>query len=59
MCFIKDLFWDVEEAVMQLHPPRSKWINNHVYCLHMWRPNKVEIPLPPEVAVGIKGVQLK
>ncbi len=59
MCFIKDLFWDEEEAVMQLHPPRSKWINNHAYCLHMWRPNKEQIPLPPEVAVGIKGVQLK
>lgn len=21
MCFIKDLFWEPEEAVMQLHPP--------------------------------------
>ncbi len=28
MCFIKDLFFDEEETVMQLHPPRSQWINN-------------------------------
>jgi hypothetical protein len=49
MCYIKSLFWDDEETVMQLHPPKSKWINNHAYCLHMWRPKKAEIPLPPDV----------
>ena len=54
MDFIKRLFWDDEEAVMQLHPPRSKWINNHPYCLHLWRPTKEQIPLPPEIAVGVK-----
>jgi len=54
MCFIKDLFWDEEEAVMQLHPPRSRWINNHSYCLHLWRPLEQDIPLPPDVTVGDK-----
>jgi len=54
MCFVKDLFWDAEEAVMQLHPPRSTWINNHRYCLHLWRPLDGKIPLPPEIAVGYK-----
>ncbi len=54
MDFIKRLFWDDEEAVMQLHPPRSRWINNHPYCLHMWRPTKEQIPLPPDDAVGDK-----
>lgn len=54
MDFVKRLFWNDEEAVMQLHPPRSKWVNNHPYCLHLWRPIKQEIPLPPEIAVGIK-----
>jgi len=44
---------------MQLHPPRSKWINNHPYCLHLWRPTKQEIPLPPEIAVGILGLEVK
>ena len=51
MCFIKNLFWDAEETVMQLHPPESKWISRHPFCLHMWRPKNQEIPLPPEVAV--------
>jgi len=54
MCWVKDLFWDEEEAVMQLHPPRSTWINNHPYCLHLWRPSDGNIPLPPSIAVGYK-----
>jgi len=51
MCFIKDWFWDAEEIVMQLHPPRSRWINTHPYCLHLWRPTNDAIPLPPMIAV--------
>jgi hypothetical protein len=54
MDFVKGLFWDDEETVMQLHPPRSKWINNHSYCLHLWKPWNIEIPLPPDITVGIK-----
>lgn len=54
MDFIKRMFWDDEEAVMQLHPPRSTWINNHSFCLHMWRPTDQSIPLPPGIAVGVK-----
>lgn len=51
MCFVKDLFWEPEETVMQLHPPRSKWVNNHSYCLHLWKPTLQGIPLPPSFAV--------
>lgn len=51
MCFVKDLFWDDEEPVMQLHPARSSWVNNHPYCLHLWRPLGCNIPLPPQIAV--------
>ncbi|WP_456813633.1 MULTISPECIES: DUF7694 domain-containing protein [unclassified Bradyrhizobium] len=28
MCFVKDLFWNEEECVMQLHPPHSQYVNN-------------------------------
>lgn len=52
MCRIKALFWDDEDAVMELHPPRSNWVNNHSYCLHLWRPQQAEIPLPPSLMVG-------
>ena len=56
MCFVKDLFWEPEECVMQLHPPKSQWINNHAYCLHLWRPKRQKIPTPPGSLVGYKGL---
>lgn len=56
MCFIKGLFWDAEDAVMQLHPPQSTWVNNHATCLHLWRPIGRTIPLPPTIMVGLQGV---
>lgn len=54
MCYIKSIFWDDEERVMQLHPPKSMWVNNHPYCLHLWRPIEKEVPLPDALMVGIK-----
>lgn len=53
MCWVKDLFWDPEDPVMQLHPPRSRWINQHPGCLHLWRPlpPNPAIPLPPSIMV--------
>jgi hypothetical protein len=54
MCFVKDLFWNEEEAVMQLHPPRSQYVNQHAFCLHLWRPINTDIPMPPMIAVGVK-----
>jgi hypothetical protein len=56
MCYIKSLFWDDEETVMQLHPPKSQWINNHPNCLHLWRPIEIPIPLPPSVTVGSQEI---
>jgi hypothetical protein len=53
MCAVKELFWDPEDCVMQLHPPRSAWISNHPNCLHLWRPLEIEIPRPPDIFVGI------
>ena len=55
MCRIKGMFWDAEDCVMQLHPPKSKYVNNHNFCLHLWRPICVEIPLPPVEMVGVLG----
>lgn len=54
MCFIKDLFWDGEDCVIQYHPPKSGYINNHNYTLHLWRPDYIDIPQPPEILVGYK-----
>ena len=51
MCVVKSLFWSDDECVMQLHPAKADYINQHSYCLHLWRPKLAEIPMPPKVAV--------
>jgi len=52
MCFVKDLFWADDECVMQLHPPKSEYVNNHPHCLHLWKPTRATIPRPPAILVG-------
>lgn len=52
MCRVKALFWSPDDTVMQLHPPESEWVNNHRYCLHLWRPTGADIPRPPQWMVG-------
>lgn len=54
MCQIKNIFWDAEDAVMQLHPPQSDYVNLHPHCLHLWRPIGQSIPLPTSILVGPK-----
>lgn len=48
---VKRIFWRDDETVMQLHVPRDRHINNHEFCLHLWKPIGVTIPLPPTEAV--------
>jgi hypothetical protein len=53
MCFIKDVFWNDDECVIQYHPARENYINNVSNCLHLWKPQNQEIPIPPKIFVGI------
>ncbi len=48
MCFIKNIFFSEDECVVQYHPPKSEYVNNHPYCLHLWKPHIAEIPMPPK-----------
>lgn len=54
MCFVKDLFWEPEETVIQFHPPESSYISNHPYCLHLFRNRHSGHALPPSILVGVK-----
>lgn len=54
MCFVKDLFWDEEETVIQFHPPRSEYVNFHPSTLHLWKHKVHAFPLPPSSLVGPK-----
>lgn len=51
MCFIKDLFFEAEDCVIQYHPPKSNYVNINPYVLHMWRPLNEKIPMPPKAFV--------
>lgn len=55
MSYFKDLFWDETDCVIQYHPPKSDYVNNHPYCLHLWCPINQSIPRPPPNLVGILG----
>ena len=47
MCAIKDMFFDDNEIVIQYHPAKEDYVNDHPYCLHLWRPQHQEVPKPP------------
>jgi hypothetical protein len=48
MCQVKDMFWGKEDTVLQLHLPKSSFVDNHPNVLHMWRPVDKEVLLPPK-----------
>lgn len=54
MAAVKDIFFGEDETVVQFHPPKADYINNHPHCLHLWRPQDEEIPRPPSILVGVK-----
>lgn len=55
MSAIKELFWGDDVWVVQFHPARSEYVNNHPGVLHLWRPTEAQLPTPPAILVGIKG----
>lgn len=48
MCRVKEIFWYDSECAVQYHPPKSEYINNHPYCLHLWRKCSADFELPPK-----------
>ena len=59
MCAIKDMFWNDDEAVIQIHPPKAEYVNNMRNCLHLWRCTYKEMVLPPSILVGIRKGQTR
>ncbi len=48
---VKRLFWGPEDCVVQFHPPESRYVNMHPFCLHLWRPLEAHLPQPPMIMV--------
>lgn len=55
MCYVKKLFFEDEECVVQFHPPESEYVRHHPYALHLWRVVGQEFPRPPAECVGPKN----
>jgi hypothetical protein len=51
MSVVKDLFWRPNETVVQFHPANSEYVN-HYDCLHLWRPTRYALILPPTIALA-------
>lgn len=48
MQFVKDKFFKEDECVVQFHPAKEDYVNNHPYVLHLWRPVDGTFPRPPK-----------
>ena len=57
MCKVKDIFFNDDEAVIQIHPQKDQYVNNMPNCLHLWRANDKEMVLPPSFMVGLRKGQ--
>lgn len=57
MCRVKDMFWTDEDCVVQFHPPKADYVNNHAGCLHLWQKLDGSQPIPDSILVGIKGLE--
>lgn len=51
MCFVKDLFFEDEECVVQFHPAKSQYVNDNPNVLHLWRICDGSFPMPPKECV--------
>ena len=47
MEYVKRLYFKPEEWAIEYHAAVSDHINNHPFCLHIWRPQDGSIPTPP------------
>ncbi|MBR2909671.1 MAG: hypothetical protein IKC11_04925 [Clostridia bacterium] len=46
MSAVKEKFFNSDEVVIEIHPKRAEYINNHSRCLHLWRPTAQTMPVP-------------
>jgi len=51
MCRIKDICFEPDEVVVQFHPKKSEYVNITNNCLHLWKPQNIEILTPPIILV--------
>ena len=53
MCSVKDVFWGLDDLVVQFHPRAEDYVNDHDHVLHLWKPIGKELPSPMPLMVGL------
>lgn len=51
MCWLKELFWEDDECVVQFHPPKAAHVNTHPHVLHLWKFIGGVFPMPDKAYV--------
>lgn len=46
---MKKLFFNDDEPVIEVHPKKEDYVNIHPYVLHLWKPNLIDLPIPPNI----------
>ena len=46
MCRIKEAFFSDDDWVVQYHPAKADYVNDHPFTLHLWRPLNESLPVP-------------
>lgn len=59
MSYIRSKFFAPDEVCMELHVAAKDHISIDDYTLHLWRPQRADIPLPPHWMVGPNKAELE
>ena len=51
MKMVKRIFFEADETAIEYHPAESDYISVNDNVLHLWRPQKLVIPMPPSIMV--------
>jgi hypothetical protein len=51
MCRVKEAFFSDESWVVQYHPAKTDYVNDHELVLHLWEPLEENLPHPPVILV--------
>ena len=54
MSWVKSMFFEDTETVVEFHVPKADHIKFHPFVLHLWRLTKSAFPMPPSICLGPK-----
>jgi hypothetical protein len=52
--YVYRMFFREDETAIEYHVPMGDHVNQHPYCLHLWRSLDHEMPRPPSIMIGFQ-----